>query len=246
MLRMVYKCLDVRLLMNSALHPTVYLETSVLKYAARRREVFVPTEEEINWGGTIFRTIVSWPAIWLSNAHLDSGLRAEIDLLLQIAELAKKGTLELLIHFETILESWGLPKMTNVEGAFFGAPIRKVDGPFQYARIHGGYGAKSQADWMRGLDHKRFKELQVACGAFQGATIAENELKDAFHIWCAESANATFFLTCEKKLVTQVRNHKRFPPNVAVVRPSELLNRINEQSKQPFHATPDGARERRG
>lgn len=214
--------------MTSASRTIVYLDTSALKYAARRRDVFIPTEEEINWGGTVTRAVVSWPATWLSNAHLASEQRTEVDLLPRIGELAKRGSLELIINFETLLESWGLPKMMNQEGQFFGAPIRKIEGPFRYARIQAGSGSKSQVEWMRTIEHQRFKDLQVACGAFQGETVAENELKDAFHIWCAESAGAMYFLTCERKLVTQVRNHRRFPPKVEVVRPSELIKRMNE------------------
>jgi hypothetical protein len=80
-----------------------------------------------------------------------------------------------------------------------------------------------QVDFLAGLRQKRFLHLQKACGARQGNRVVPNQLIDAFHIWCAESAAASHFLTNDFKLIRAVRNYKSSPPKVKLVKPSELL-----------------------
>ena len=46
---------------------------------------------------------------------------------------------------------------------------------------------------------------------------------DAWHIRCAEEANATYFLTVDYSLIRHLKGHRRFPPMVKVVTPTELL-----------------------
>lgn len=90
-------------------------------------------------------------------------------------------------------------------------------------------GHRTQVEFLRSLHHTRFLELQKACGAHQGVTIAENELIDAFHVWCAEEAGATDFLTCDFKLIRVANQTKRFRPKVNLVTPSRLLELIEEE-----------------
>lgn len=105
---------------------------------------------------------------------------------------------------------------------FFGAPVTMVEPPFKYERIVVG-GPESQADFVKSLKISRLNQLAVACGAMQGETINANQLMDAFHIYCAEAANATYFLTMERKLIRLIERHRRFPPRLKVVLPSQLL-----------------------
>ena len=53
-----------------------------------------------------------------------------------------------------------------------------------------------------------------------------NQLKDAFHIWCAESAGANYFLTGDFKLIDLVSRQKKCSLKTNVVKPSELIRII--------------------
>jgi hypothetical protein len=86
------------------------------------------------------------------------------------------------------------------------------------------------ANFLKSITHPRFLQLQRACGAFQGDSVKENQLADAFHIWCAEAANASHFLTTDFTLANLVRRHRTAPPQVRVVAPSELLDELGPVS----------------
>ncbi|MGI8727920.1 MAG: hypothetical protein ACR2K6_09630 [Solirubrobacterales bacterium] len=158
-------------------------------------------------------------------------LRAEIELLTEIARLAASGEIELLWQAETQIEFLGqymIPGGGRSELAAAG--IRLVEGPIEYSRmispIHpfsGETWRTVQVDFLKSLDHPRFRELRRACGADQGSLVNGRQLKDAFHIWSAEVAGATHFMTTDFKLIRLVRSFKSCPPLVKVVRPSELL-----------------------
>jgi predicted nucleic acid-binding protein len=59
--------------------------------------------------------------------------------------------------------------------------------------------------------------------------INENQLIDAFHIFWAESTNADYFLTCDRKLIRLLENHKKYPPTVKVVLPSKLMEELKKR-----------------
>ena len=113
------------------------------------------------------------------------------------------------------------------------APITMVKDPFPYARTISGSIAPShsgddswrqaQTRFLLSIDYPRFLELRKVCGANQGATVNENQLADAFHIWCAEEGGATHFLTCDRKLLRLIRNRKTYPLKIRAVSPSELM-----------------------
>jgi hypothetical protein len=231
---------------------SVFLDTSTLKYAVDELMRLVKVANTISWpnGETI-----DWPIYEVRTIYPNEkltgnreGLRQETYNLPFIAQLARAGHIHLLCHLEVLLELGGLPKTSDPRGRFYGAPIEMVNSPFQYGRVLGRsswLGLPTDGNyehlkpWKRRAveffgrvgDH-RFKELQIACGAYQGSKVAPNQLLDAFHVYCAEKAGADFFLTCERVLVDQVRGHKRYPPKVAVVRPSDLLREL--LMRKPF------------
>ncbi len=217
---------------------SVFLEPSVLKFSADRLERWAPRPNTVEWGGRKIAVDVCKPVTLRPNQELtNQKLRAETEVLPSIADLARKGQIELLTHIEALWEFWGLPKTDAPHGRFYGALIRTVDGPIQYGRIilsgldHSS-GKQLQLDFLREIRHERFLQLQKACGAYQGSRDpAPNQLLDAFHVWCAESAGADLFLTCDLTLIRTVRSHKRFPPKVELVKPSELLERNNGESQ---------------
>jgi hypothetical protein len=83
------------------------------------------------------------------------------------------------------------------------------------------------------INDKRFIELQRACGAFQGHIKPpnHNQLLDAFHIWCAEFAGCSYFLTLDFKLM-RVLSKSKAKTQLRLVRPSELLFEVQRNGEQ--------------
>lgn len=216
--------------MNDVASPKlrVFIDTMILKHARDRLDRLFPSEESVTWGGRTFPVTVYSFGTLLPNRRLPDEQYREAQLLRSIAELAKQGTLEILLGSEVFLESWNLPNMDGGNGRFHGAPVTMVDPPFQYGRVIAGYGAIPQADFVKSLKIPRLHELAIACGANQGKSVNSNQLLDAFHIYCAEAAGATHFLTMERKLIRLLARHRRFPPRVKVVLPSQLLAEVGQ------------------
>ncbi|MFQ5852701.1 MAG: hypothetical protein ACE5JU_19245 [Candidatus Binatia bacterium] len=215
----------------SRLPPSVFLDTNLLKFAVDRLDRLMPTEQQVNWGGQTFPADVHVPVTVLPNEAIDNPeLKSEVKLLPRIAELAHEGRIRLLLQEEVFIESWRQENMDGPRGPFFGAPITRVNAPVEYGRVvAAGGGDRSgrdlQLDFLKSLKVPRFEQLQKACGAYQGeGKYAENELIDAFFVWCAEVAEADYFLTCDFDLIGHVSAHKRFPPKVELVKPSTLLD----------------------
>jgi hypothetical protein len=169
------------------------------------------------------------------NASLTGEIKTEAELLPTLAEFGKQGTVRYFIHTETEFESWGLPKMLgNTAGKFYGAPIASAASPAQYSRVMIGYYTQDpkemQFDFLSGLNYKRFNELQRMTGAYQGpGKLHQNQLLDAFNIWCAEHNDCDFFLTLDFKLIRVVASsHKQ---TIRLVKPSELLKYLEELSR---------------
>jgi predicted nucleic acid-binding protein len=142
-----------------------------------------------------------------------------------IAALAKEQKIRLLIHQEVIFELMGLPR-ANGGQRFYDAPIEEIDGPFQYSRIAFDHTKHDyQYEFLSKVDHPRFKELQRACGAYQGEhkPLNRNQLLDAFHVLCAESASADYFVTMDGALARVLQDGYEKKTTVNLVAPKELL-----------------------
>lgn len=213
--------------MHSA--PSVFLDTNVLKASVDTRQVLVPEPQKLDWGGREFEVQVHRPVYVNQNIkYLAQGKRERFEdtvALRFIAALAKEGKIRLLMHQEVLFELMGLPR--TVGGPkFYGAPIQNVEGPFQYGRIaFDGSGRDYQYEFLCSVDHARFTELQRACGAYQGADKPpqRNQLLDAFHVLCAESASATYFLTLDDKLIRVLMSRSPRKTLVTLVTPKRLL-----------------------
>lgn len=120
-----------------------------------------------------------------------------------------------------------------------GVDIETVEGPIEYSRVivgpHLGLGdpRELQIQFLRGIEDKRFLQLQRACGAWQGSSVNDNQLLDAFHVWCAEHAAATHFLTTDFKLTRVVKTYKQAPPQLKIVTPSELILDLSSPQLSP-------------
>lgn len=204
----------------------VFLDTSARKHAIRDRESL-----RIIRGTTAYEFFTQDSA-----SGVDHKLKSEIDLLPRVAALARAGRIKLITSPELIVELLGTFTIPNAGSSVFdGIAIESVDGPVEYSRILGGWfgdrlgSAKElQVAFLRSLQADRFIELQRACGAYQGRTLNENQLVDAFHIWCAEHAGATHFLTTDFKLGNVTKTFKGAPLKVKIVKPSELLLELGE------------------
>lgn len=205
--------------------PTVFLDTSALKFGAERviRGRVRPVTRR--WGDKTVTIGVTQFLEHFPNSYARPELRRELGFLPLMAHLAKIGRIRLVTHIEVLEEFWGLPKTDDPRGVFYGAPIERVDGPFEYSRImYGGPGSQDhQLDFLRHVSHPRYKQLQVAVGVNEQSGKYKNQLLDAFHVLCAEAAKAEYFLTLDQKLIRHVEQHKRWPPNTRVLSPRTLV-----------------------
>lgn len=209
--------------------PSVFLDTNVLKASVDTRLVFLPEPHRVNWGASEFEVDVHRPVYVNQNTkYLAQGNRERFEdtvALRFIAALAKEGKIRLLIHQEVLFELMRLPRVTGGP-RFYDAPVENVEGPFQYGRIVlDGTGHDYQYEFLSTIEHPRFSELQRACGAYQGGDkpLQRNQLLDAFHVLCAESAFATYFLTLDDALIRVLTSGRRPKTTVTPITPKRLL-----------------------
>lgn len=207
----------------------VYIDTNVLKFSATRLPRLHPREQEVNWGGRLHKVTVHEPVDVNPNDFIkDPRLKAEVELLPELAEAGKRGQLRYLMQMETRIEGWGIPNMDSTTGRFYGAPIEVADAPIKYSRVIAGgleIPKDMQFEFLTRISSKRFHELQKVTGAYQGkGNLNRNQLLDAFHLWCAEHNKCDYFLTLDLKLIRVLRRNGKSRLQVEVVRPSELLS----------------------
>lgn len=212
----------------------VYLDSNIYKCSATQLPRFVSRERRVNWGGHSKSVTVHTPTTVNPNEGIKNGpeLKAEAELLPQVAALAAAGLVIFQISIETQVELSGLPDMDSETGYFYGAAREIVKPPVRYSRtLYGGpeHWKEAQYNFLRSLEHERFLELQKITGAYQGKRkVNRNQLLDAFHLWCAEYNGSDFFLSLDFKLARVIERSKS-KPTVAVVRPSQLLAAVSRQ-----------------
>jgi hypothetical protein len=215
----------------------IYLDTNILKFSIDNVTRMFPRKRTFHLAnGNLLR----FDQYDLRNINPNDrinnrDLRAEVNLLPEIAAFARFGTVEFMMNIEVMSEFFGLPGSMEAKG-FYHVPITYTDPPIEYQRLIFGPNGESHDEMMtqflEGINHKRFLQLQRACGAFQGQYRPNpNQLKDAYHVWCAEVANADYFLTCDLKLVRQISLHKQHAPKVKVVKPSQMLSLLQNEHR---------------
>jgi hypothetical protein len=234
------------------MRPAIFLDATVIKAALDTRLVLLPESKKIAWGRQEIEVTVHRPVYLNQNQYfLAQGKRDRFEdavALRYIAALATEGKVELQLHHEVLIEVMGLPTARDHSPVFHGAPITQVPGPIWYGRtVADGSPPRWDAtrerrlpsrDWqyefLVALKHPRFQALQAACGAFQGheRPLHRNQLIDAFHLWCAESSGATYFLTHDDKLVDALTRPKRSRTSVIPITPKRLLAAL--LSKHPM------------
>lgn len=221
----------------------IFLDSSALKLAVQRRIVGRPRQKTVNWGGqTIVADVVQFTTED-PTADCHPTQRREARKLPVIAWLAMQNRIDLLTHPETLWEFFNLPRTDDAFGRFFGAAVQDVESPIQYSRVMMGAGLPTsknlQGEFFASISHERFEQLKRATGAYQGDRPSPvNELADTFHIWCAEAAGADVFLTVDEALVGLVKRHRRYPPRVQVLLPSEAVQLARDQGLFSIHDYP--------
>jgi hypothetical protein len=220
--------------------PIAFVDSSVLALTAER-EVLRPETQRLQFGEREIELVVYRPAVRRAIDRIrHAEQKHEAELLVAVSNAARSGNLRLVTQVEVINEASAL---TDVRGShLYGVEIDWIDAPFEYSRMIGLHppspASARQNDeklstlaFLHRLQYPRYLELQIACGARQGNKINQNEMIDAFHVWCAESARADYFLTCDFKLIRAVRSHKRYPPLVKLLKPSELLEELSKANE---------------
>ena len=213
--------------------PKVYVDTNVMKFSATRLPRLVPRQQIVNWGDRDHEVIVhDFVDINPNDRISNPDLKAEVDLLPNLAELGTSGRIEYVIQFETIFETLGLPNLDSSTGRFYGSPCTTVDAPISYSRVIVGGCAdptEMQFEFLKSVKSARFLELQRMTGAYQGERkLNRNQFLDAFHLWCAEHNKCDYFLTLDFKLIKVLEQNRKRRLLVGVVRPSELLVVISD------------------
>jgi hypothetical protein len=210
--------------------PSVFLDTVVLKASFDTRLVLLPVPEKLQWGDQEIEIDVHRPVFINPNLkYLKQGNRERFEdtvALRFLAALAREEKISLLVHKEVLLELMKLPRVVGDGPRFYGAPMREVEGPFRYGRVIADASAVDhQYEFLSKVNDSRFKELQKACGAFQGndRPLNRGQLIDAFHILCAESAGANYFLTLDDSLIGTLGSRKTPATPVLPITPKRLL-----------------------
>lgn len=210
--------------------PAIFLETTVLKASVDTQLVLVPQSETVRWGDRDITIDVHHPVYLNQNIKfLRQGQRERFEdtiALRFIAALAKEEKIKLLIHEEVYIELMGLPRVFGSGPLFYGAPVHKIRGPIEYGRIVvDGTRKDYQYEFLSGVRHPRYLELQKLCGAYQGdgRPPNRNQLIDAFHLFCAESSEADYLLTLDDKLAKAISNDKTRKVSVMPISPKRLL-----------------------
>lgn len=211
----------------------VFLDTSVLKAAADTRPAFLPERQTITWGDRHHVVDVHKPVLVNANTKFlrqgNHGRFADTVALRYVAAFAKEQKISLLCHDEVRIELMGLPRVAGAGPIFYGAPIRRVEDPFPYQRIAFDSSRRDhQFEFFAGVNHPRFLQLQRVSGAYQGAQRPphRNQLIDAFHLLCAETSGAEFFLTLDDKLIRTVAHKRKHAPRVQLITPVRLLTTL--------------------
>ncbi|WP_137157319.1 hypothetical protein [Rhizobium sp. FKL33] len=210
----------------------VFVDTNILKFSAVKKHVYRKKKTTINWGGAEFQADIYEPHTVNDLQKIKNEVQRRDALFLCM--LAYAGISELLnfyFHRAVDLEAWGLPGMASPSGRFFGCPVHDVPDPHPpRSRIISGGNKEPKEhslDFISSIKHPRFVELMKMTGAYQGKNrpLNLNQALDAYHIWCAESANIDYFLTMDYSL-KRVVEHSKTETSVKIVTPDQLIRII--------------------
>lgn len=211
---------------RSIVTPLVFLDTTVLKFSAEGLVQKVVHPQLVDWGGRQAQVMLTQFVDYFPNDRLSPKFAKEVQQLPFIAHLARRGRIRVITHREVMIEFFGLPKTDDPRGFFCGAPIEDAPDPFPYDRLVAGGGcstADHQYNFVRSIRHPRYDQLKRAAGAQPGSGKYKNQLLDAFHLLCAESAKADYFLAADRVLIRHVASHRSTKVAVALMEPTVIV-----------------------
>lgn len=214
----------------------IYVDSTVIQDADVDRVEWLREEHTLDWGGQTI-SLVTEPKYEIVDKRINQPrelLRETVALQL-LAQFARHPNVTFMQQFETEFESiWS--RRPSPSPPFFGVPIAKAGNPIPYQRtlFAGGVrqrnSAEIQHDFLDGLTHPRFVHLQRLAGVqdAMGMEKRRRQILDAWHLWCAERNQCTYFLTRDGKLIRSVQARRRAdssqpPTPVNLVTPSEML-----------------------
>jgi|CXWL01.1.fsa_nt_gi hypothetical protein len=205
-----------------------YIDANVFKFAATKLPRLLPRDQEVAWGGrSHVLKVYDFGYINPNDGIRDPILKKEADLLPNVADLVKAGKIEAVTQVETWFENWRMKNMDSQGGRFYGAAVGECRPPFDYGRLVVGAGVdlrREQIKFLTGICNTRFDQIQRAVGAYQGPNkINENQLLDAFAIWCAEFNSCEAFLSLDFSLARMVAKDPKHRVKVKILRPSEII-----------------------
>ncbi len=184
--------------------------------------------------------------------------RLQIESLPTIAQLTNDGQLSLFRNEELTLEAWrrkgsypyqqGISVFENVRiGSIHSAVRRGITHPgimdeyinglqaFVEWLLDGGTSAILNNDAiLRRLLPAEVNALAANKLAEICRTLPKRQYADAFHLWSAEVAELDYFLTADFKFMNGVRRDKKLELNCRIIAPSELLDNLGIESREPL------------
>lgn len=219
--------------MRQSEKPQVFVDTNILKCAARTKRVRLAHRQRVEWGEIVEHFDVYRPYIHRSIHRMrNTAQRRDAFFISLIAYLGIKGHAVFWTHHEVLIETLNLPGMANIYGLFYGCPLEKISNPEgKRERIIAGGGKtfdEHTLDYLSEIKCTRFREICKYTGAFQGKNrpMNVNQALDAYHIWCADTFGMDYFLTIDYKLIRHVRNNKNAKFCFDFINPKDMYEKI--------------------
>jgi predicted nucleic acid-binding protein len=208
---------------------SVYLDTNILKFFSNNSVLtFEEKSSNLKWGDKVIENKI----YELTNKNKNIEKSNDKKLLNDIKEIENifdNKFLEFYMNLETKIESMRILNIVNN----LNIKINDAKPPIVYSRILFSYkeeNKKLQTDFLKNIDNQRFLDIQKVVGAYQGKReINENQLLDAWHLWCAEYNKCDYFLTMDYKLKRIIDNSRNFFIDVKVITPQKLLDNLNNK-----------------
>lgn len=210
---------------------SIYLDTNILKfYSNNSVSTFKEKSSNLKWGDKVIENKI----YELTNKNKNIEKLTDKELLNNIKKIENifdNKLLEFYMNLETKIEVMRiLSKVNNLN-----IKINDAKAPIIYSRTLFSYkeeDKKLQIDFLKNIHNQRFLDIQKVVGAYQGKKeINENQLLDAWHLWCAEYNKCDYFLTIDCKLKRIIDNSKNFFMDVKVVTPKILLDNLNNNQE---------------
>lgn len=221
----------------------VFLDTNIFKFSAVKKHVYAKRRKLITWGDLQKEIEYHVPYTLNDLTKIKTATqRRDAISLGMLALLGKEKRVEYFSHRVVDDEVAGLPSMMSPSGRFFGCPIQWVLDPrLSMTRVVCGAGKTHRQhtlEFLSAIKDERFKALANLTGAYQGEDkpLHLNQALDAYHLWCAESAQIEYFLTMDYKLARVVERNKQ-KTAIKIVAPQALLRLVMIQLG-PFRSLP--------